>query len=201
VTDRGPRSAPPPLDPSSAEFFDAKYATCADPWDFAASTYEQQRYRDLLELIGDVPVDRAFEPGCSIGAFTELLAPRCRALVATDLAAGAVGTARRRCSRFDHVVIEVQALPDLPDGTFDLVVFSEVGYYLDRGELAATVRRLADSAAPGADFVACHWTGESEDHQLHGRDVHAVLHETLEPDAHVAGHVHDGFLLDAWRLP
>lgn len=193
----GPPLPPPPIDPSSREFFDAKYATCADPWDFATSPYELQRYRDLLELIGDAPVDRAYEPGCSVGVFTELLAPRCRALVATDLATGAVARARRRCARFDHTVIAVQALPDLPDGRFDLIVFSELGYYLDRAGLVDLVARLAGRLRPDGRLVGTHWTGSSPDHVLSGDAVGAVLDECprLRPDTHDR---RDGYLIGSW---
>ena len=60
-------------DPSSREFFDAKYRTAEDPWDFALDGYELGRYVDLVSHVDPARHRRVFEPGCSIGVLTEML--------------------------------------------------------------------------------------------------------------------------------
>ena len=62
---------------SSGEVFEALYRADPDPWRFASSTYEQGRYATLLRALQRDHYEYAFEPGCSIGEFTALLAPRC----------------------------------------------------------------------------------------------------------------------------
>jgi cyclopropane fatty-acyl-phospholipid synthase-like methyltransferase len=74
----------------------------------------------------------AFEPGCSIGTFTERLAVRCDAITATDVAALDHADRRLRAAgRREQVNLMRHSLDEpWPKGDFDLVVLSEVGYYL-----------------------------------------------------------------------
>jgi predicted TPR repeat methyltransferase len=165
--------------PSSTEFFDAMYADDEDPWAFATSPYERGRYRDLLHLLGPGPFPRAFEPGCSIGVLTDELAPRCGALLAMDASSRAVDHARRRCGGHPGVELRVGRLPeDLPVGPFDLIVFSEVGYYFPAPVLAALLDGLTARLEPGGLLAGTHWTGRSADHVQSGTAVHDLLDRT-----------------------
>lgn len=191
--------------PWSPAAFEQRYASDADPWSFATSTYELDRYASILDALRPEPYRYRFgyEPACSVGVLTTLLAPRCDTLVATDVSPSAVGQARKRCGLRTGLSVEVGSVQDGPPGDDgpDLVVFSELGYYFTELELAAIVGRIGRRMAPGGDLVACHWTGESADHQLGAATVHDVLGRTLAPIAlSMGGEVHDGFLLDAWRL-
>src|SRR6202000_3253872 len=79
---------------------------------------------------------RGFEPGCSIGVFTRLLAGRCDRLLATDILEVPLAAARERTAGLDQVEIQRMTIPDeWPTGTFDLVVLSEIGYYFEPREL------------------------------------------------------------------
>ncbi len=72
--------------------------------------------------------------------FTELLAPRCEQLTTIDASATAVAAARARLAGAPHVRTILGAIPDaLGDERFDLVVASEILYYLTAPELALTV--------------------------------------------------------------
>ena len=191
---------------TSRAFFERLYRDSVDPWGFAHDAYEQARYAALLDHIPPSRYARAFEPGCSEGVLTEMLAKRCRRVIATDIAAVAVRRAATRCRCFRNVEVRQAALPDeLPPGPFDLVVFSEIGYYLSAEALGALACRLHRLIAPGGRLVAAHWTGSSPDHVLGGDAVHATLARTLTLD-HV-GHrrVDDvkrgGFVLDVWDCP
>jgi SAM-dependent methyltransferase len=119
-----------------------------------AEPYELHRYETILS---HVPRDRfrhVFEPGCSIGELTVRLADRCGFVTAIDIAENAVETARRRCEHLDNVDVRHGALPDdLPRNTFDLVVFSEVGYYFDApqlAELALAISAISQREEPPA---------------------------------------------------
>ena len=167
------------VDPAS---FEGAYAAAGDPWDFATSDYEQHRYDALESLLrplagpGAHPYRRCFEPACSVGVLTERLVARCDEVVAVDPSPSAIAAARERLAGNDHVTLEVGAIPEWwPAGTFDLVVFSELGYYWDRPGLDDLLGRLATLRADGGDLVAVHWLGESPDHLLSGHDVHAAM--------------------------
>lgn len=184
----------PMTDPTSEQFFEGLYARDGDPWRFASAPYERERYRRVVDLLGSRVYERAFEPGCSIGELTAMIAPHCRQLVAIDIAPTAVTRARARCGEFDHVEVANGRLPDdIPAEPFDLLVLSEVGYYFDRPSLVAVLDRLVARTVEGALVVGTHWTGHSCDHLLGGADVHQIItaHPRLEPQIaeQRAGHV------------
>lgn len=187
------------MNETGAAFFEALYQRHADPWRFASGAYEQGRYHRLLDAVGDGPFPAAFEPGCSIGVFTALLAPRCHRLVATDLSPTAVAAAAHRCAGHPGVEVGLGALPEaVPQGRFDLIVFSELGYYFDPVTLGVVIDRLVARLRPDAILAGTHWTGSSKDHRLPGADVHAALarHRRLSV---ARDETHPGFLLGVWR--
>lgn len=192
-------------DRTSPAFFEAKYQADVDPWSFATDPDELARYEQILELVGPGPVGPTFEPACSVGVLTARLAERCRPLWAIDVAPSAVAEARRRCEAFPHVTVAVGALPgDRPPGPFDLVVFSEVGYYFERDELADVVADMAGSLRPRGRLIACHWLGESPDHVLHGSVVQQVIEDVLDATAAVRPDrsiVTERFVAARWILP
>jgi protein-L-isoaspartate O-methyltransferase len=128
------------------EYFERIYQEAEDPWGFATRWYEQRKYALTLAALPRERYRRAFEPGCSFGVLSELLAVRCDALIASDLVASVSARAAQRLRHFDHVRVDTGAIPDVwPEGHFDLIVLSEVAYYLslsrshprDRGRVAA----------------------------------------------------------------
>ena len=191
----------PTQETTSAAFFEAKYAAVDDPWDFATDPAERARYADLLSMLGDRRYERGFEPGCSIGELSVLLAPRCASLLAIDISSIAVDRARRRCRDLPQVELRVGRLPDdLPTdhrGAFDLVVFSEVGYYFDRPTLRRLIDRLAALLEPGGELVAVHWTGRSDDHLITGEAVHEEL-GTCRGLVEIAAEARPGYVIGKW---
>jgi len=163
------------LDPSSEEFFESLYRADPDPWNFAGDPYERERFAATLEAVGPGPFRRVLEPGCSTGEITCLLAGRSEAVVAMDIAPSAVARARTRCQGLVHVEIRHTGLPAAIEGTFDLVVFSEIGYYFQAGPLADVVDALVERLDIGGRFVSVHWTGTSADHVLTGEEVQRIV--------------------------
>lgn len=177
-------------------YFDALYAEQADPWGLADRFYEQRK-RDLI--IASLPrrsFARAFEPGCATGELTERLAERCTELVAWDAAPAAV--ARVRSVAPPHVQVDDGRIPaQWPDGRFDLIVLSEVGYYCT--DLDALVRRVRSSLTEDGVVVACHWRREAPDHPARAEDVHEALATGLrEVAARLVRHEEADFLLEIW---
>ncbi len=186
-----------PSTPWSPEAFEDRYRRAADPWDFRSSPYEQDRYDRTVGALARSRYRSGFEPACSVGELTWRLSQRCDHLRAVDVSPTAVAAARELCGGLDGVEFAVGSVQDDASTGHDLVVFSELGYYFDVDELDAVVDRLTQSMEPGADLVACHWLGHSEDHRLHGSTVHERIarHPSLVARLHED---HDRFVLDAW---
>ena len=65
-----------------AAYFDSLYAAEADPWAFATSDYEREKYAATLAALPRPHYARALEIGCSIGVLTRMLAGRVGASLA-----------------------------------------------------------------------------------------------------------------------
>jgi SAM-dependent methyltransferase len=142
---------------------------------------------------------RAYEAGCSIGLVTAALAGRCDRLLAVDASERAVAQAARALESCPHVRVERRMLPgDWPvDEEFDLVVLSEVGYYLDADDLGTLVDRAAASLAPGGALLACHWRHPVADYPQSGDEVHRTIRSHSEL-TRVVSHVETDFLLEVF---
>lgn len=155
---------------------DARFRASDDPYDLEHRWYERRKRALTVACLGREHYARAFEPGCAVGLLTAALAPRCAELLAVDVAPGAVDLARARLDDLAHVTIARMAVPDeWPDGAFDLIVLSEIGYYLESATLVRLRDRAVGALREGGELLAVHWRGRSQDHVLHGDEVHEVL--------------------------
>ena len=143
--------------------FDRIYARGEDPWDFEGSAYEIAKYHQTLAALPRARFACGLEVGCSIGVQTRRLAERCDTLLALDLAPAAVTRARARCAGLGHVTVrEAQVPQDWPPGTYDLIVLSEVLYFLDRADLASLARLVLGSLRPEGAVLLVNWTGATD---------------------------------------
>lgn len=167
----------------SAEEFNAKYAGDDDPWDFASDPYEREKYLTSLDELPRATYRQALEIGCSIGVFTEMLAPRCERLRAIDISNIAVQRAHARCRHLSQVVVERCSVPEeFPEGQFDLIVLSEVGYYWSSVDLLHARHQIVEHLAPGGHLLLVHWTPPIDDAPLTGDDVHDLFLTTTGLD-------------------
>ena len=58
-------------------YFEQIYDHDPDPWGFESRWYEHRKYALTMAALPEPHYRSAFEPGCSIGVLTDLLAPRC----------------------------------------------------------------------------------------------------------------------------
>lgn len=179
--------------------FDAVHVNGAEPWNPQA-WYEHRKRGLLLAGLDRELFASGLEIGTSTGALLEELAPRCRQLLGIDASEQAVSSARRRTAHLDAVRCRLGVLPqDWPEGTFDLFVLSESGYYFSAAGLATLRERMVASAAPGAVLAACHWRHPIAGWPLDGADVHRQLRAdsrwTLS-----GSYEEDDFQLDFFRL-
>lgn len=180
------------------ERFEALYEADPDPWGFETEAYEREKYARTVQALGGRTYARGFEAGCSIGVLTAALATRCDALFAVDIAQRAVDAARERLRDQPHVRVERSALPDdWPAGPFDLVVCSEVLYYLDPATLRGALPAIRASVAPGGRLIAVHFRPRSSDDPMTGDDVHALLRAELGLPR-IEGVVEDRYRLDVF---
>lgn len=158
------------------EYFEGLYAGSPDPWGFETSEYERRKYGRTLAALGDRRFRNALEVGSSIGVFTAMLAPLCENLLAVDASEKAVAVARERLADQGHVRVERSTVPEeMPEGSFDLIVASEVLYYLPRHKVREALRRFEDALLPGGLLLAVHWRKETETYPLQGDEVHELL--------------------------
>jgi predicted TPR repeat methyltransferase len=185
-----------PTKNTSIAAFEERYRADPDPWGTLSDPSEQAKAAATLEACGNGPFERVCDLGTGIGVLAAALAPRSSALVALDAAPTAVTAAIRRLAPFPHARAQVAVVPrDLPTGRFDLVVASELLYYLTASDLEATLHWLDGALLPGGRLVAVHWTGSERDMRQSGHDVHAKLagRDTLQ---HVHGERGDSYRLD-----
>ena len=180
-------------------YFDDVYAAHDDPWSFETSPYEAAKYQRTLLALTRERYSCALEIGCSIGVLSARLAQRCDELLALDVSQRALARALARCANLPQVRFERRRLPqDFPEGRFDLVVASEVLYYLDRRDLQATLERCVAALHPGGELLCVHWTPSVHDYPQTGDEVHAAV---LATPGLVAVHAerHPQYRLDLLR--
>ncbi|TBN39035.1 methyltransferase domain-containing protein [Paracoccus subflavus] len=149
------------------------YGRSDDPWNHRTSPYEARKYAATLDTIGPGPFGNALEIGCGNGTLSRRLAPRCRRLTAMDVTPAAVEAARRHLADLPHVaVVHGMAPRDLPDGSFDLILLSEVLYFLTPDDISLLGHWLRGHAA--GRIVAVNWTGPT-DEELDGPRAVALL--------------------------
>jgi len=183
-------------------YFEDLYRLDDDPWRFETSEYEQEKYRRTLAALGDRCFPRALELGCSIGVFTQMLAPRCHELLGVDVSEQAVATARDRLTGTPGVRIERRELPEeMPAGTFDLVVAAEVLYYWDRDLLVGAIGALEAALAPGGSLLAVHWRPQTRTYPLLGDEVHDLLRGHLSGLDHAVTLTEEQYRLDRFDSP
>jgi cyclopropane fatty-acyl-phospholipid synthase-like methyltransferase len=157
-------TAQPPKSRDAA-YFERLYAANPDPWDFTHSAYEHAKYRATLAMLEGRQVQSAFEIGCSIGVLTQMLAPQCNMLLGVDIVDAVLAQACARCAGFNHIRFENMRVPQAwPAGEkFDLIVFSEILYFLSPEDIAKAARLADENLLPGGKILLVNYTGPIEE--------------------------------------
>lgn len=179
-------------------YFDQLFQASDDPWAFRKRWYERRKRALTLAALPHEKYHSVFEPGCANGELSADLAPRCERLLVCDTNRAAVALARQRLSGFSHVEVVQARLPQQwPDARFDLIVFSELGYYLDESDLNQWIDHALASLTPDGQLLACHWRPPIENCPLNAERVHHLLAARLDMPRLFSHHEAD-FLLDVW---
>jgi len=158
----------------SMSYFDSLYANSEDPWDYRHRWYEARK-RDLtLAVLPHRRYTHGYEPGCSTGELSRRLADQ------------------------PHVEVRHALLPDAwPAGAFDLIVISEIGYYLGERGLDALLDRAHSALLPGGVLLGCHWRHPIDGCALTGDQVHARM--AALPGLHRLSQLEEAdFVLTLW---
>jgi len=143
-----------PIDP---EGFEALFRKNVDPWNYVRSPFESHKRGRLLRACGDRVYERGLELACANGETTLQLAGRCLRLLAVDSSATAVREAKRRTAGLPNVTVEEVLLPaQTPEGPFDLIVVSEILYYLSLTDMLTLLDQLDRALAQGGRLVVLH---------------------------------------------
>jgi predicted TPR repeat methyltransferase len=172
------------------DYFARLYDANPDPWDFEGSAYEHEKYDATLATLDGRHFRSALEIGCSIGVLTARLASQCDRLLALDIVDSALARARARCASLHHVRFENRHLPqDWPDdGTpYDLILLSEVLYFLHPDDICRLAVKAAAALAPGGVALLVNYT-EAIDEPCSGGEAAAlfIAASGLAPVRHLA---------------
>ncbi len=193
MNENQPNTLPP-------DYFDDVYRANDDPWQFASSPYERGKYAATLAALPRERYGQAFEIGGSIGVFTAQLAPRCGHLLSVDVSEAALSQARLRCAHLPQVEIKKMQVPnEFPEGQFDLILMSEVGYYLAPPDLARAADQMLAALPPGGQLLLVHWTPVVHDYPQTGDEVHEFFLAKAQPGGplrHLLGQRQDKYRLD-----
>ncbi|MFD5112074.1 SAM-dependent methyltransferase [Streptomyces sp. NPDC058391] len=163
---------------TAASYFEEMYRRGPDPWGLGERWYEHRKYDLTLAALPRPRYRSAFEPGCSVGELTARLAVRCEAVLACDRIPGPVATAAHRNSAHPHVSVRELVVPDQwPDGSFDLIVLSELLYYFDEPHLHRLLERALSALEPGGTLVTAHWNHPVAEHLRTGDEIAGTLAE------------------------
>lgn len=190
----------------SESYFDTLYSDNSDPWQYQTRWYEKRKRDMCLAVLPQANYTNAIELGCGNGVFSELLAHRCQALLSIDGNNKAVQLARQRLAGMSHVKVIQGIIPnalltleeallktypssDLPASPphsikatvppFDLIVISEILYYLSASDIDKVIAWIGQNLAKGGTLLCCHWRYAIDGFTMTGETVHQRLYEAF----------------------
>lgn len=180
------------------QYFDDKFQRDDDPWRCNMSWYERRKRALTLAALPRERFSHGFEPGCGNGALAAELAARCDRLLCSDFSPRAVALTGDRLIGVPGARVEQLKMPeDWPDERFDLIVLSELAYYLAPRELTSLVEHVLLSLIDDGYVLTCHWRRPIEPWAQTADDISNAfrrprsLHRMVE-------HVEPDFTLELW---
>ena len=187
----------------SAEYFNEFYSHGDDPWNFESSPYELSKYKATLAALPRKTYKSVFEIGCSIGVLTKMLVPIAQKLLAVEPVDVPLEKAKKRLKNDQHVRLEKMLVPqDFPQEQFDLILLSEVGYFLSRKDLEKLAGLITDHLETGGQILLVHWTPVVPEFPQTGDQVHDYFIDLCQQKKHLKHLLHqrkEKFRLDLFE--
>ncbi|WP_324753271.1 SAM-dependent methyltransferase [Roseovarius sp. Pro17] len=134
------------------------YAGGDDPWAFRTSAYEQQKFAQTRKALARAHYQSAFELGCGNGQLAHHLAGICASYTGMDAVDTALEAARHTVPTANFVKGFYPCA--LPSDHFDLLIFSEILYFLDEDSIGALATDVA-AKWPNAELICVSYLGPS----------------------------------------
>lgn len=184
--------------PHTPAYFDSMFRADSDPWKFRTRWYEVRKRALTLACLPKSHYDAAYEPGCANGELSAALSERCSRLLVSDGSAPAVQLARHRLEGLPHVEVRQAWVPtQWPDEQFDLIVISELAYFLTADALDTLIGKIRGSLRAGGTVLACHWRRRSDDCEFSGDRLHRHLGSGLGLP-HLSRLIESDVRVDVW---
>jgi SAM-dependent methyltransferase len=178
--------------------FDRLYHDNPDPWAVDSRWYEERKRSLILAALGRRRYLRGYEAGCGNGHLALPLAARCETFVAADASEEALALARERAGLDMDIEFRKLALPDQwPAGRFDLIVLSEVLYFLDQPSVLEVAREVRSRLTADGEVIACNWRAHIDGYGHSGHDVHRLFEKAIDLPRRFE-YVDADFLLSGW---
>lgn len=179
-------------------YFEDLYRHNSDPWGYDSHWYEARKRQICLALLIRPRYPKVLEVGCSNGHLSIHLAQRAEQLLCIDVSECAVQLASERLQEFEHVVVENRKIPeDYSIQKFDLILISEMAYYLSANELHQFIEKLKHSLNDDGEILCCHWRHEIQDFELNAEQVHQAFQQHF-PFHHYLSLNDPDFMIDVW---
>jgi predicted TPR repeat methyltransferase len=212
----------------SESYFDTLYNDNADPWQYQTRWYEKRKRDICLAILPQSQYKHGIELGCGNGVLSELLAQRCQTLLSIDGNHQAVKLAKERLAELPHAKVIQGVIPNrlltlkdalwdtyllsistpVNEPPFDLIVISEILYYLSPNDIDTVIAWTQQNLAIGGTLLCCHWRYAIEGFTMTGETVHQRLHDPFNltnKQMHQVAFTHQSqiidsdFLLDVWQ--
>lgn len=174
--------------------FDHKYNTYAEPFSLEGAKYERDKRSALLSLIEKHSFDLAIDYGCGLGDLAIALSERARRTIAIDSSRVALRRLQTRLqtrrrhkhlgdgesARGEELIALRLATPERPwpvknSERAELIVASEVLYYLNKSELHQLYQSIDRTLSLNGIFITCHYRLPFHDRLIKNEEIHDLL--------------------------
>ena len=155
-----------------------KYWKCTDPWLLQSDPMGQEICDAIHAALSKEKYLSAVELGCGNGALAGRLRQRCNSYVDVNGAESALLAARQSVSGSGTILRDFPC--PLPDGNHDLIILSDILYFLNADEICELAKQISQFWSDAE--IVCVTCLAEEPHALNGEDAFAVFVKALETD-------------------
>ncbi|MEN4041567.1 MAG: class I SAM-dependent methyltransferase [Anaerolineaceae bacterium] len=133
----------------TAKRFNRFYWLDKDPFGAKDSKYELSKQDRLLEFIAQQENRLSLDVGCGNGFLSRRIAAHCGQLIGIDFSSKAIQLAQQNCAGVTNISLHVDDIRNYEHAeVFNLIICSEVLYYLHGQALDDVVKKLHRLSAP-----------------------------------------------------